>query len=202
MAIDRKAYTSLTESVMESTEQLEAKKSMSEEVDPIDLILAEGIELYGEEGMTEILADFAETGEISEELAGLLVNEMAVSDALDAQRAGYIHDLSRGGRPRSKKVQAEIDRVGAVHAKQLASRERFDVHPQGNIEGMSLGRQPRKVGDRYTKRSGGLKSPYEYIHGWNRENRLNDAHARAQRDHAAWRAAKRTAAKPRKPRKA
>jgi hypothetical protein len=49
-----------------------AKKSMSEEVDPIDLILAEGIELYGEEGMTKILADFAETGEISEELAGLI----------------------------------------------------------------------------------------------------------------------------------
>ena len=115
MAIDRKAYTSLTESVLKSTGQLDegsyvhskgelkkavkgskkeigkaykkgdkkamkswlenkkdAEDQLKEEVDPIDLILAEGIELYGEEGMTEILADFAETGEISEELAGLI----------------------------------------------------------------------------------------------------------------------------------
>jgi hypothetical protein len=115
MAIDRKAYTSLTESVIKSTGQLDegsyvhskgelkkavkgskkeigkaykkgdkkamkswlenkkdAEDQLKEDVDPIDLILAEGIELYGEEGMTKILADFAETGEISEELAGLI----------------------------------------------------------------------------------------------------------------------------------
>lgn len=43
-----------------------------EDFDMIDEILAEGIELYGEEGLAEILADFEETGEISEELADLL----------------------------------------------------------------------------------------------------------------------------------
>lgn len=43
-----------------------------EDFDVIDEILAEGIELYGEEGLAEILADFEETGEISDELADLL----------------------------------------------------------------------------------------------------------------------------------
>jgi hypothetical protein len=46
--------------------------SEEEDFDLIDEILAEGIELYGEEGLAEILADFAETGEISDELAELL----------------------------------------------------------------------------------------------------------------------------------
>lgn len=43
-----------------------------EDFDIIDEILAEGLELYGEEDLAEILADFEETGEISEELADLL----------------------------------------------------------------------------------------------------------------------------------
>jgi hypothetical protein len=46
--------------------------AMSEEWDILDEILAEGLELYGEEGLAEILAHFAETGEMSEELADLL----------------------------------------------------------------------------------------------------------------------------------
>jgi hypothetical protein len=46
-----------------------------EDFDILDAILAEGIELYGEEGLAEILADFAETGEISDELALLLSDE-------------------------------------------------------------------------------------------------------------------------------
>lgn len=46
--------------------------SEDEEWDILDEILAEGLELYGEEGLEEILADFAETGEMSEELADLL----------------------------------------------------------------------------------------------------------------------------------
>ena len=44
----------------------------SVEWDELDEILAEGIELYGEDTFAEILADFADTGEISEELADLL----------------------------------------------------------------------------------------------------------------------------------
>lgn len=43
-----------------------------EDFDIIDEILAEGIEAYGEDGLVEILADFEETGEISDELADLL----------------------------------------------------------------------------------------------------------------------------------
>ena len=43
-----------------------------EDFDLIDEILAEGLELYGEEELAEILADFEETGEISEELADLI----------------------------------------------------------------------------------------------------------------------------------
>jgi hypothetical protein len=46
-----------------------------EDFDILDAILAEGIELYGEEGLAEILADFAETGEVSDELALLLSDE-------------------------------------------------------------------------------------------------------------------------------
>ena len=49
--------------------------SMYEDWDLIDEILAEGLELYGEDGLAEILADYAETGEISEELALLLSDE-------------------------------------------------------------------------------------------------------------------------------
>ena len=49
--------------------------TMSEDWDILDEILAEGIELYGEDGLAEILSDFAETGEISDELALLLSDE-------------------------------------------------------------------------------------------------------------------------------
>lgn len=45
---------------------------LGEDFDILDEILAEGLELYGEDGLAEILADFAETGEISQELADLL----------------------------------------------------------------------------------------------------------------------------------
>lgn len=43
-----------------------------EDFDLIDEILAEGLELYGEEELAEILADFEETGELSEELLDLI----------------------------------------------------------------------------------------------------------------------------------
>lgn len=49
-----------------------AAMSEDEEWDILDEILAEGLELYGEDGLAEILADFAETGEMSQELADLL----------------------------------------------------------------------------------------------------------------------------------
>ena len=49
--------------------------AMSEDWDILDEILAEGLELYGEDGLAEILADFAETGEMSQELADLLSDE-------------------------------------------------------------------------------------------------------------------------------
>lgn len=49
--------------------------TVSEDWDILDEILLEGLELYGEEGLAEILADFAETGEISDELALLLSDE-------------------------------------------------------------------------------------------------------------------------------
>lgn len=45
---------------------------LGEDFDILDEILAEGLELYGEDGLAEILADFAETGEMSQELADLL----------------------------------------------------------------------------------------------------------------------------------
>ena len=46
--------------------------TVSEDFDLIDEIISEGIEIYGEDGFTEILADFADTGEMSEELAELI----------------------------------------------------------------------------------------------------------------------------------
>lgn len=52
-----------------------ASSVVSEDWDILDEILEEGIELYGEDGLAEILADFAETGEISDELALLLSDE-------------------------------------------------------------------------------------------------------------------------------
>jgi hypothetical protein len=89
--INRNAYKSLLESVQEAVAPIEetdslwlsrkqgakkAVKPMAEEEedqwDEIDEILAEGIEMYGEDGLVEILADFAETGELSEELVDVL----------------------------------------------------------------------------------------------------------------------------------
>lgn len=79
--INRNAYKSLLESVQEAVapiEETEEQVDSVEEVDSdeqwdeIDDILAEGIELYGEEGFTTILTHFAETGEMSKELSDLL----------------------------------------------------------------------------------------------------------------------------------
>ena len=44
----------------------------SEEIDEIDEILIEGLETYGEEAIVEMLTHFAETGELSQELADLI----------------------------------------------------------------------------------------------------------------------------------
>lgn len=44
----------------------------NEQWDILDEILAEGLELYGEEGLEEILTSFAVSGEMSQELADLL----------------------------------------------------------------------------------------------------------------------------------
>lgn len=87
--INRDSYKSLLESVQEAVAPVEesdslwlsrkqnakkAAKPMAEEGewDEIDEILAEGIDMYGEDGLVEILADFAETGELSEELVDVL----------------------------------------------------------------------------------------------------------------------------------
>ena len=87
--INRDSYKSLLESVQEAVAPIEetdslwlsrkqnakkAAKPMAEEDewDEIDEILAEGIDMYGEDGLVEILADFAETGELSEELVDVL----------------------------------------------------------------------------------------------------------------------------------
>ena len=43
--------------------------------DILDEILAEGLELYGEDGLEEILTSFAVSGEMSQELADLLSDE-------------------------------------------------------------------------------------------------------------------------------
>ena len=104
MALNRKSYTSLIESVNESVstdmsagsikpfkisskvpKSTKVKKGdpfvtykptkptiAEEEWDVVDDILAEGLELYGEDGLAEILTDYAETGKISEKLALLL----------------------------------------------------------------------------------------------------------------------------------
>lgn len=50
----------------------EAEVVEDEDFDLIDEILAEGLELYGEEELAEILADFEQTGELSEELLDLI----------------------------------------------------------------------------------------------------------------------------------
>lgn len=73
--INRNAYKSLLESVQEAVapiEETEEQVDSVEQWDEIDEILAEGIEMYGEDGLVEILADFAETGELSEELIDVL----------------------------------------------------------------------------------------------------------------------------------
>lgn len=73
--INRDSYKSLLESVQEAVapiEETEEQVDSVEEWDEIDEILAEGIELYGEEGFTTILTHFAETGEMSKELSDLL----------------------------------------------------------------------------------------------------------------------------------
>jgi hypothetical protein len=80
MSINRNSYKSLLESINESV-STEPKKTIDaaneiqaddEIFDAIDEILAEGIELYGEEGLAEILADFAKTGKLSKKLSDLI----------------------------------------------------------------------------------------------------------------------------------
>lgn len=50
--------------------------TVSEEFDFVDAILAEGLELYGEENLAIILEHFEQTGELSEELADLISNTL------------------------------------------------------------------------------------------------------------------------------
>ena len=71
------------------------QEEIAEDVDVLDEILADGVELFGADGLQEILADFAETGEVSEELYYLLsgeylgeeadISEMAQTPAREAQ---------------------------------------------------------------------------------------------------------------------
>jgi hypothetical protein len=71
----RKAARAAGKAVPSLREGSASASVVSEDWDILDEILAEGIELYGEDGLAEILADFAETGEISDELALLLSDE-------------------------------------------------------------------------------------------------------------------------------
>jgi hypothetical protein len=67
----RKAARAAGKAVPSLREGSASASVVSEDWDILDEILAEGIELYGEDGLAEILADFAETGEITDELAEL-----------------------------------------------------------------------------------------------------------------------------------
>lgn len=75
----------------------------NEQWDILDEILAEGLELYGEDGLTEILADFAETGEMSQELADLLSDEYNQLDELSNETMkSYIRKSERDIKKRVK----------------------------------------------------------------------------------------------------
>ena len=77
--------------------------SEDEEWDVLDEILAEGLELYGEDGLEEILADFAETGEMSEELADLIDAAEQLDELSNKTYKSYIRKSTKDIKHRSFK---------------------------------------------------------------------------------------------------
>lgn len=144
MAINRNSYKSLLESIQDATETLDetdsmwlsrgekatAKKSdakkIAEEWDEIDEILAEGVEMYGEDGLAEILADFAETGEISEELAEIIeavaqFNPMELARHLNAgTHADYLAQFGHGIANPNAASLAPASKTAATNRKMAA----------------------------------------------------------------------------------
>jgi hypothetical protein len=144
MAINRNSYKSLLESIQDATETLDetdsmwlsrgekatAKKSdakkIAEEWDEIDEILAEGVEMYGEDGLAEILVDFAETGEISEELAEIIeavaqFNPMELARHLNAgTHADYLAQFGHGIANPNAASLAPASKTAATNRKMAA----------------------------------------------------------------------------------
>lgn len=86
-----------------------------EEWDILDEILAEGLELYGEDGLEEILADFAETGEMSEELADLIDAAEQLDEAYEAKLKriadSQARAMKRGDKSKLSKLQSAFQKI-------------------------------------------------------------------------------------------
>lgn len=89
--------------------------AMSEDWDILDEILAEGLELYGEDGLEEILADFAETGEMSEELADLIDAAEELEEAYEAKLKRIADSQARarkrGDKAKLSKLQSAFQKI-------------------------------------------------------------------------------------------
>lgn len=86
--------------------------AISEEFDFVDAILAEGLELYGEENLAIILEHFEQTGELSEELADLISNTL--EEAATKQNAKPSREQSPitarpGYRPMSDRIRNPLN---------------------------------------------------------------------------------------------
>lgn len=86
--------------------------AISEEFDFVDAVLAEGLELYGEENLAIILEHFEQTGELSEELADLISNTL--EEAATKQNAKPSREQSPvtarpGYRPMSDRIRNPLN---------------------------------------------------------------------------------------------
>jgi hypothetical protein len=131
--------------------------------------LDEQVEL-NEQLMNLIEALCEELGIDAEELLEMSMTPGRWAQAGEREKeARHALRRTRPGSQRNRKLKAAHDKLVATHTAELHSRERFDVAPEGSVEGTSQGRQPRQDGDRFMK-SG---SPYDYIHG-SPQNRRHD----------------------------
>lgn len=122
------------EDILGAIEILSEEEDFDGGLDVIDEIIAEGIELYGEEEFIEILEHFNETGEISEELLDLLNEGPGSVDQMSSQSSSNnsqpaqklpAHDIAPGA-PKKPKRPIPPEDYGWHKSRERMKRKMMD----------------------------------------------------------------------------